>query len=217
MQIPAAPYPLHLRGTLDPPLSRWQPLVKWALALPHVVVLVFLWIAFGALTVIAWGAIVITGRYPRTIFEFNVGVLRWTWRVGFYSYSALATDSYPPFTLAEVPDYPARLDVDYARTPSRRAALVQWWLFALPHYLIVGVFASVRCLLVLIAAVAVLVSGHYPQPIFDLLLGLERWTYRVLAYAGLMTSAYPPFRLDMGGDDAPPPRLGPPALSAQHS
>src|SRR3569832_234830 len=103
------PYPLRLEGDLSPRLSRWLWLVKWFLAIPHFIVLFFLWIAFLALSVVALFAILFTGRYPRGIFDFNVGVMRWTWRVGYYSYSALGTDLYPPFTLAEVPEYPARL------------------------------------------------------------------------------------------------------------
>jgi hypothetical protein len=212
-------YPLRIDAQERPNPSRGLWLVKWAAAIPHYLVLALLWVAFTVLSAVAFVAIVITGRYPRAIFDFNVGVLRWSWRVAYYSYGALGTDQYPPFSLAEDEDYPAHLTVDYPQHLSRGLVFVKWWLLALPHYLVVailiggGAWAAERTdapwvwgggligLLTLIAAVVLLFTGRYPQGIYDLVLGLNRWVLRVAAYAGLMTDQYPPFRLDTGGHE----------------
>jgi hypothetical protein len=213
-------------------------LIKWFLAIPHLIVLFFLWFALVVTTIVAWFAILFTARYPRSLFNFNVGVLRWSWRVSFYAFTAIGTDRYPPFTLART-DYPADFDVDYPEHLSRGLILVKSWLLAIPHLLIVGVLAgttrtwvasdsdwpgaggryvsggtfSLISLLTVIAGVILLFTGRYLRSLFDLLLGLNRWIYRVTAYVALMRDEYPPFRLDMGPSDpadAPPVGYPPP-------
>jgi hypothetical protein len=235
----ARPLPLMSPGTpvvmtarLDPALSRGLWLVKWFLAIPHYTVLFFLWAAFGVITIIAWFAILFTGSYPRGLFDFNVGVLRWTWRVSYYSGpGGLGTDRYPPFTLDPQPGDPATFDVAYPERLSRGLIFVKW-LLAIPHLIITGLLvgngwrwttdgterawdtewggAGILGLLVVIAGVILLFSGEYPKGLFDLLIGLNRWVYRVGAYVALMTDEYPPFRLDTGETERPGPPHGPP-------
>ena len=211
--------PVRLDGELSPRVSRALWLVKWLLAIPHYVVLFFLWFALLFTSIVAWFAILFTGRYPRALFDFNVGVLRWSWRVAFYGYSALGTDEYPPFTLART-DYPADLAIDYPERLSRGLVLVKSWLLAIPHLVIVSIFTSgvswtvvstsggsdyarvagpsLLGILVLVAAVVLLFAGRYPAALFDFVMGINRWVYRVAAYALLFRDEYPPFRLDQG-------------------
>ncbi|MGS0688062.1 DUF4389 domain-containing protein [Nakamurella sp. GG22] len=172
-----------------------------------------------------------TGRYPRGLFDFTSGVLRWTWRVSYYASSGgLGTDQYPPFTLGAAPDYPATLDLAYPAHLSRGLVLIKWWLLAIPHYVMIGLLVTnwwgwsstgerfafgpvgsggLLGLLVVIAAVILLFSAKYPLQLFAAIVGFNRWIYRVIAYATLMTDQYPPFRLDQGGSEpaAPPPVL----------
>ena len=197
-----APYPFTFKGELTEPLSQWLWLVKWLLIIPHLIVLLVLWVAFVVVWIIALIAIMLTAKYPRSLFDFNVGVLRWTWRVGFYSYQALGTDKYPPFTL-DAGGYPADLEVAYPDRLIPGLALVKWWLLAIPHYIIIALFMGCRwawgpgllSVLVLFAAVVLLFTGRYPRGIFDFVMNMDRWMYRVAAYSALMTDRYPPFRL----------------------
>jgi len=227
-------YPLSVRGFFDQP-SRALWLVKWLLLIPHYIILIFLWLAFWIVTVIAFFAILFTTRYPKGLFDFNVGVIRWSWRVSFYGYTALATDRYPPFTLADVPDYPARLDLEYPQQLNRWLPLVKW-LLAFPQYILVGalfgsgyvvattmqdgraVTYSTPSLIgtcVLIAAIAMLFTTRYPPGLFDFAVGINRWSYRLVVYVALMTDRYPPFRLDQGSIDVEGPEQPPYGQPAQ--
>lgn len=233
--VATADRPVVLTAHLDPGLSRWKWLVKWFLAIPHYFALALLWPAFLMVTIAAGICILVTGRYPRSLFDFTTGVLRWTWRVSYYAASGgIGTDQYPPFTLGVVADYPATLEVAYPEQLSRGLVLVKWWLLALPHFVIIWLVTTnwwsaplagndgfnsplavggILGLATVIAGVVLLITGRYPDQLFDPIVGFNRWIYRVICYATLMTDRYPPFRLDQGGSEpvAPqPPIVGPP-------
>ena len=241
-------YPLEIRGDLSDDLSRWLWLVKWILAIPHLFLLILLSIAAFFVWFVAWWGILFTGRYPRALFDFIVGVMRWWWRVSFYAFRPLGTDRYPPFTLASRDDYPADLYVEYPEQLSRIKIFFKWWLLAIPHYIVVTFFLGMQTLLenaiqtiflgiavleygdlkeegvaehawtliitgasslpfaaiaafglagvlALIAVITLLFRGRYPQDMFEFLMGMERWSYRVSGYAALLYDDYPPFRL----------------------
>lgn len=222
--------PVRLEGQRPGPLNRWLWLVKWVLLIPHAIVLAFLWVAFVVVTFVAGVAIVFTGRYPRSLFDFNVGVMRWTWRAQFYGPSAYGTDTYPPFALGRTP-YPATLEIEYPERLSRGLVFVKSWLLAIPHLVIIAIFTSgwswnrnsgggawratqfgmpggLIGICAAIAGIVLLIRRTYPVGLFDFILGMNRWVYRVVAYVALMTDEYPPFHFDGGPTEptAPSPQ-----------
>ena len=121
-----------------------------------------------------------------------------------YTFGALGTDEYPPFTLADVPEYPARLEIDYPENLRRGLPLIGWWLLGIPQFCIAGIFAGAdgrsdwsasSCSSPASCCCSRTVAR---AEIFDLVLGLNRWVLRVVAYGAFMTRESPPFRLDAG-------------------
>jgi hypothetical protein len=189
---------VRVRSDLDAPSRRlW--LVKWCpLAAPHYPILIGLYLLYPLSTVAAGVAIVFTGRFPRPLFDFNVGVLRWSWRVMNYRFPMNSTDRYPPFTLASRPDYPADLEVDYPEGLTNRAALFTRWLLGLPQVVLCWAMEPLLQVLAVLNAAWLLWEGTINQGMFDLLMGMVRWRYRVAAYVSLLCDEYPPYRMDLG-------------------
>ena len=191
--------PVRVRGAIDAP-SRWLWLVKWCvLAVPHYPILIVLYLVYPLLTIVAGVMILCTGRYPPPLFDFNVGVLRWSWRVMNYRFPMNSTDSYPPFTLASAPEYPGDLEIDYPERLTKSTVLVKSWILGLPQILLCWAMEPLLQVLCVISAVWLACTGSIHPGMFDLLMGIVRWRYRVAAYVSLMRDEYPPFRLDLGG------------------
>jgi hypothetical protein len=182
-----AGYPLRFDVDYPEELSRWLIFVKWLLAIPHFIILYL--VPAGLLPVAAFFTILFRRKYPRWWFDFLVNLLRYQYRIN--AYVSLLRDDYP--ALEE--DQAVHLEVDYPETLNRWLPLIKW-LLAIPHYivlffLLIGVYVAL-----IIAWFAILFTGRFPRGLFDFLVGVNRWSLRVSAYAFyLFTDDYPPFSL----------------------
>ena len=188
-------YPVELAGEYQERVNRVLWLIKWILIIPHGIVLWFLYIPTILTIPLSWLIIIIMGRYPEFLWGYHSGLLRWTWRVNFYSYGAGATDRYPPFSFQSRDDYPADFNIEYPETLSRLSTLFRW-LLVIPHWIIIYFLGAIADILVFFALVIVLFSGRYPKSLFDIIMGMNRWVYRVNAYGWLLVDEYPPFSFD---------------------
>lgn len=190
MTIANPNYPVRVEIERSERLSRLLPFVKWLLAVPHYLALYLLGIVSYVALVFAFFAVLFTGRYPRSVFDFLVSFERWRLRVG--AYLLLQTDRYPPFSLSDVPDYPVHLEVDYPEQIARWRPLLNW-LLVIPALFGAMVVALIAMVAVFVAFFAILFTGSFPEGLFNTVVVAERWSARVLLYAFWMTSAYPPF------------------------
>ncbi len=195
------PYPLQLSvGYPDRPLNRLTMAFRLVTVIPIAIVLGALggggddaWLAAGSLLFLAPLLMILFRRkYPRWWFDWNLALMRFSSRV--FVYLALLRDEYPSTDEEQA----VHLEVEY---PDAESDLNTWlplvkWLLAIPH-LIVLFFLSIAVLVVvLVSWFAILVTGRYPKDLFDFVVGVSRWTNRVMAYAlMLVTDRYPPFRL----------------------
>ena len=188
-----ADYPVRFDVEYPEGLSRWKIFVKWILAIPHFIIVYLLQAVASILVVIAFFAILFTKKWPRGLFDFTVQIERWTSNVYAYALS-LQRDEYPPFS-GESGQYPVTLEIDYDDNLSRWMIFIKW-LLAIPHIIVLLVLEIAGVVVVTIAFFAILFTGRYPRGMFDFVVGVTRWYWRVQAYAFLlMTDRYPPFSL----------------------
>ena len=185
------PYPVRLDIQYAESLSRLT-FLKWILAIPQYLIVYALNAVFNVISLVAFFAIMFTGAYPRSLFDFAVNTQRW--RMNLVGYVMLIRDEYPPFSF-EPGLYPVTFEVDYPTNLARFAPLYKW-LLAIPHFIIVGVLGFVAFVVVFIAGFSVLFTGKYPEGMYKFVVGVQRWTMRVTLYALFMTDEYPPFSLD---------------------
>ncbi len=184
-------YPLVFDVEYPERLSRWLIFVKWLLAVPHWIILYALMAVAQAITVIAWFAILFTGRYPKGLFVFVVGIYRWYYNV--IAYAALLRDDYPPFSLS-AGQYPVTFDIEYPERLSRLLIFFKW-LLIIPHLIVLVVLGIVYWITLVIAWFTILFTARYPKGLFNFGVGLLRWGARINAYYMLMRDEYPPFSL----------------------
>ena len=171
-------------------LGRIEHVVVMRFALEHVEAQVF--VAIGAAFVALFGffAVLFTGRWPRGAFDFLVGTFRWAYRVAAYFH--LMVDAYPPFSLADDPNYPVRLNIEYPERIDNWRPLVQW-ILAIPYLFIGGVLYSLTGVMTIAAFFTVLFTKQIPRGVFEIMMPGLRWNLRGSAYAYFVTDRYPPF------------------------
>ncbi len=189
---PEVDYPVVLDIERQDQYSRFMPLVKWLLAIPHFFVLFFVYIGVFFAWIGAFFAVLITGKYPSGIFNFMVGSLRWTYRVN--NYVLLMTDRYPPFSLDDDPEYPVHFGIEYPEDGrvSRWRPLFAW-LVALPYLFVAAMLSYLQYAILIIAFFAILFTAQFPEGMFNINLIIQRWMARGSGYVLFMTTKYPPF------------------------
>jgi Domain of unknown function (DUF4389) len=186
---PSPRFPARFEITYPSELNRWLVLVKWLLVIPHFIALFFVGIGAFFVGIYAFFAVLFTGRWPRGAFDYLVGTFRWAYRV--IAYFHLMTDAYPPFSLADDPGYPVRLDVAYPEHIARWRPLVQW-LLAIPYLFVASILYWITGVLTFIAFFTILFTKQVPRGMFEAMVPGLRWNIRGSSYAYFMTERYPP-------------------------
>ena len=188
---PAFPFGLEVDGAA--PQSRLTVFFRLFMLIPHAIILQFIGIATGVVALIAWFAILFTGKYPAGLLSFSVNALHWQTR--FSGYAWLLTGSYPPFAMGPDANYPVRLLAEGQEAGRNRLTVFVRYFMVIPHVLVLYFVLIAATVVLLLAWIVALFTGSVPAGMHNFLAGSLRWQTRVNAYGALLTDQYPPFSL----------------------
>ena len=188
----AAAYPIRLEFEYPTQPSKLT-FVKWILAIPQVIVLGLVGIGAFFMFLYAWLSVLITERYPRNAYDFLVGTGRWATRLN--AYILFMADEYPPFSMDEIPSYPARFEPPpFPSEEMPRAAALQP-IKAIPAWIFAAIVVYAAGFVAFVAGFAIIFNGEYPRGMYDFVVKALRTQARAIVYGGMMTTIYPPFEL----------------------
>lgn len=188
------PYRFGFEADGPSPQSRLTVFFRLILAIPHMLIVGILGYAIALVTVIAWVAILITGKYPEGMLKFVVNFQHWQSRYNGYLY--LLTGEYPPFALSADDSYPIRMTGEGAAEGRNRLTVFFRIFMIIPHVIVLYFLAIALAVVWVISWFAALFTGSVPAGMHTFMTGCLRWTTRVTNYAFLLNDEYPPFSLN---------------------
>jgi Domain of unknown function (DUF4389) len=207
-------YPIAYEAEFNPAPNRWTTFFRLILAIPWLIVAYVYLIAVFFTHIFAWVAVVILGRYPEWLYNFNSGVVRYL--VRFYAWGYLQTDAWPPFGIADDPSYPIR--VRFAPRAERQSRLKAFFrlILVVPMLIVSYAINSIHLGAALVAWLTIVFRGYLPEGVNGMLTFVNGFYARVFGYYALLTDDYPPIGLEAarpsGDQQLPPPSSGvPPA------
>ncbi len=186
-------YPVDVDAQLLPEYSRFMPLIKWLILLPHYIVLFFLGIGAMFVAFIAFFATLFTAKYPEGMWNYMVGVHRWALRV--MAYNFLITDNYPPFTLQETDEDTIQLVAEYPERVSRWRPFFAG-LICIPYAIVASLIYMVASICSFFAFFTILFTKKIPAGLFNVIRNGFTWNLRAGFYSYWMSTEYPPFEWD---------------------
>jgi uncharacterized protein DUF4389 len=209
-------YPISYEADFNPTPNRWTTFFRIILAIPWLIVAYVYEILVAITYIIAWIAVIILGRYPQWLYDFNGGILRYFIR--FYAWAFLQTDVWPPFGISDDPSYPIRVNIAPAAERQSRLKALFRLILVLPMLVVLYGIQFIHLGAAVVAWLTIVFRGYLPEGINDALTFVNSFYARVYGYILILTDDYPPIGLEAAASAPaaapPPPPPPPPAAPA---